>query len=356
MLRPATCRPWIETGRYGMLYVDKVIFSDNNPILFTRINEIGDIFLCTLSERNEQNIKWLIGKTEPNIIIRMLQNRIDIREAMLMSSDKLVINYENKKYVIDYASPDWNPESPYLPKPDSYLYPEPGEFDKQISYFEYLRERNEKNMQVNTYDELKYALFDKLISLENILKLDDKDYELGDIRKEHNALYDFVKECELIGEYYAYKENPRHPHESWADYLSKQQKVHPEADEKVLRFIYDIFHCHGSDSSNLEHLRLTFRAGYCYYFAVILNTAFGMGREDVYLTAPYGHFVWIDPKNKIPYDVEGVYDGECECFIPEHELRKNGMINDFLHVSEKSYGAKKDEIEKLMRKYTENKQ
>lgn len=51
------------------------------------------------------------------------------------SSERISVDYKGDDYVISYNNSDWNDDSPYLPKADSYMYAEDGEFDEDIAYF-----------------------------------------------------------------------------------------------------------------------------------------------------------------------------------------------------------------------------
>ena len=84
-----------------------------------------------------------------------------------------------------------------------------------------------------------------------------------------------------------------------------------------------------SQNTYIEHgeeaLRHTFRAGYCYYFAKILEDAFPGG--EICQAYPYGHIVYV--YDGIPYDINGIcdYDVSDEDFIPISKID----INDFKH-------------------------
>lgn len=105
-----------------------------------------------------------------------------------------------------------------------------------------------------------------------------------------------------------------------------------EHDPKIIQFIADIVY----DPRNLDSsLWNFFRAGYCYYFAVMLQTAFGGG--TICHAEPLGHIVWVDA-NGCAYDIEGAYLPE------EHDCRKltdiaflGDLIYDFLHVPGKEF-------------------
>ena len=95
-----------------------------------------------------------------------------------------------------------------------------------------------------------------------------------------------------------------------------------------------------------EIIRHQFRAGYCYYFAKILQIAYPNGK--VCLAYPFGHFVY-EYENKY-YDIEGENQGEdVEYFIPESFINKD-MLGDFLHNGTE-HNTFKEEIEMIKNKW-----
>lgn len=126
----------INTGRYGKLYYDKILFEAQYPIIFSCKNEYGEIFIGVCCQYNEQAHRWLLGKTEPTNIVRVLRDEITIRQLLTeYCSKRMSVAYMNGAYVMDYHSDDWEKDSIYLPKKDSYMWAEPGEFDEEIGYF-----------------------------------------------------------------------------------------------------------------------------------------------------------------------------------------------------------------------------
>lgn len=124
----------------------------------------------------------------------------------------------------------------------------------------------------------------------------------------------------------------------------------PEVDEQVLQFITDMV-CHAAATEEeYEIIRSTFCAGYCYHFAHMLKHTFKRG--EVCWAAPFGHFVWVDD-NGIPYDVEGMNDGEQIYNIPESYL--GDMIKDFTHIpGEKIPKTTEEDIIAIIRKYEDD--
>ena len=112
--------------------------------------------------------------------------------------------------------------------------------------------------------------------------------------------------------------------------ISENLKFFPDASVDVLEFIVNFLY-HGVPEVPLdvscESVRSTFRAGYCFYFAIMLRAAFMRG--TVCHAYPFSHIVWVD-NDGIPYDVEGVYSGEAEKYVPIEEMGTD--IVSFKHV------------------------
>lgn len=128
-------------------------------------------------------------------------------------------------------------------------------------------------------------------------------------------------------------------------YITTQ--VNLGANPIIIEFIHDFLTHQGSDKA--EILRSQFRAGYCYYFAHILKTAFKRG--SVCWAAPFGHFVWKD-EDGISYDVEGLYTGEYKKLIPEYYL--GSAVQDFLHIQHLIHNTSQEEIQHIINKYKED--
>lgn len=119
-------------------------------------------------------------------------------------------------------------------------------------------------------------------------------------------------------------------------------------DEGVLTFIEQFLMHEGKENS--EVIRHLFRAGYCYYFALMLQEAFQRG--IICVAYPFGHIVWVDGKNEhsgVAYDIEGVYEGEAEEFIPVEYL--GDTIEDFMHVPGKTAFANKTQVSSIYNNY-----
>lgn len=138
----------------------------------------------------------------------------------------------------------------------------------------------------------------------------------------HQVLQNYDKDCSMIFERARQLQR----------LVTENLQYAPNANEEVLRFIGN-FLFHGVPEvpleTSCESIRSTFRAGYCYYFAIMLRAAFQRGK--ICHAYPFSHIVWLDD-NDIPYDVEGVYFGEAEKFVPIELLEDD--IEGFKHVNE----------------------
>lgn len=135
-------------------------------------------------------------------------------------------------------------------------------------------------------------------------------------------------------------------------FIDNNLRFYPEANPAVLEFIANFLY-HGVPEVDLEtsaeSVRSTFRAGYCYYFAVMLQAAFGRG--EICWAAPFGHMVWMD-ENKVPYDIEGVNESDCDYYIPISHIGDG--INDFKHVPGMEFNATDEFIYEAIQKYLED--
>ena len=135
-------RKFVKTEKYGTLYVDRILFESYYPVLFSYKNDRNDIFIVICCQNCAQGIKWMVGKTTPLAIVKMLRDEITIRELITMhTSEKFSIDYKDGKYDCKYVSKEWEKDSAYLPKEDSYIMAELGEFDDDIEYFTSIEEK-----------------------------------------------------------------------------------------------------------------------------------------------------------------------------------------------------------------------
>lgn len=95
--------------------------------------------------------------------------------------------------------------------------------------------------------------------------------------------------------------------------------------KQILEFIAGVrFQCSPacSTDTSVETIRYLFEAGYCYYFARMLEDAFPGG--DVCLMYPFGSKIMY---YVVIYDISGVSDAEYKSLIPIKYL--GDCVNDF---------------------------
>lgn len=136
----------------------------------------------------------------------------------------------------------------------------------------------------------------------------------------------------------------------------KEKNYYPNADEKVLQFIYQFVYTNleefGDESVEMamynraETMYDLFKCGYCYYFAIMLKAAFNRGQ--ICWAAPLGHIVWVDDDG-VPYDIDGVNDSECEYYIPTSYIKE--AIVDFKHVPGEEFNASLKYINDAIARY-----
>lgn len=164
-------KEFIKLNKYGQLYIDKVLFESYFPIIFTCVNDDRDIFISVCCQNNEKGCKWLLGKTNAISIVRLLKDEITIRQLLLeYSLGQISVNYINNGYVVDYNNSDWDDNSPCLPKEDSYMFAEDGEFDDEIDYFSSLDDHNHVDYNAECYKSIAEILGTINIEIEPMAK------------------------------------------------------------------------------------------------------------------------------------------------------------------------------------------
>jgi hypothetical protein len=127
---------FVELEKYGQLYLDRVLFESYYPIIFICKNDKREIFICVCCQNNKKGIRWLIGKTSTISIVKMLEDKITIRQLLLdCSIGRISVYYDGSRYNVEYNNSDWDEDSEYLPKKNSYICADDVEFDDDIRYF-----------------------------------------------------------------------------------------------------------------------------------------------------------------------------------------------------------------------------
>lgn len=187
--------------KYGELFIDKIIFESYYPILFTMKNDNGDLFLCVCHQNDFEAQRWLLTKTSPSVMLKVLKDEITLREAFVyypglrvsieMNDNSIVYRYDEQQ--------DWDYQnSRLLPDMGEYLEADSNEFDEEINYF-YTMESSIYHSNQFKYSDSVYIADWKLIyeSMASVdyssdkLEISDVLYEIdldGINQKDHNPL------------------------------------------------------------------------------------------------------------------------------------------------------------------------
>lgn len=120
------------------LEFEKVFFECGYPVLFTARDSNKNLFLCVCCQADENGKKWLVRETKTSIVIKMLQDRITLRDAFICGNGKKYSISEKKGHftVACDVETDWNDKtSMFLPDAGEFLDAEDGEFDEEISFY-----------------------------------------------------------------------------------------------------------------------------------------------------------------------------------------------------------------------------
>lgn len=128
-------KKFVKTEKYGQLYVEKVFLETYFPVIFTCTNDDNEDFFAVCCKSDASGCKWLIAKIDPEGIIELLSNSITMRDLLLTAKDKFSVDYIEKQYSISYDQEVFAANSVFLPKKDSFMYAEEGEFDDEIAYY-----------------------------------------------------------------------------------------------------------------------------------------------------------------------------------------------------------------------------
>lgn len=122
----------------GQLTIEKILFDAGYPILFTCRSDGGKLYLCVCCQYNELGKKWLLAETVPDVVVKMLRNKVTIRDAFLMAEGKrFTIIQKDGLSIKENVLEDWDAEkSIFLPDAGEYMEAESGEYDEEILFYE----------------------------------------------------------------------------------------------------------------------------------------------------------------------------------------------------------------------------
>lgn len=117
------------------LILDTILFESKYPVLFTCRNA-NDIYLFSCCLVNAAIVKWIATKTNYESLIRLLQNKITIRDAFIDGcEEKIMIEYDGVNVGYKEVDKKLVPEA-LLPTSGEYMDAEEDEFEEEIAVFE----------------------------------------------------------------------------------------------------------------------------------------------------------------------------------------------------------------------------
>lgn len=138
--------------RFKNISLDKVLFESKYPVMFTCKND-NDIYLFICCLVNSNSIKWIGTKTNYDILIAMLENKVTIHNAFLSVTDeKIVIEYNSDKVTYSILKSD-DIQKDLLPTAGEYMDAEDDEYIQEITEFKLRNDNNEYKIQplINNY-------------------------------------------------------------------------------------------------------------------------------------------------------------------------------------------------------------
>ena len=121
---------------FNKLNMDIILFESKHPILFTCKNG-QEVYLFSCCLMNASVVKWIGTKIDYEILVRLLENKITIREAFLNGADeKLLIKYNGKDVQCNSIVKEQIPVK-LLPTAGEYMDAEEDEFVEEIDIFKF---------------------------------------------------------------------------------------------------------------------------------------------------------------------------------------------------------------------------
>ncbi|MBV7271642.1 hypothetical protein JMF89_04060 [Clostridiaceae bacterium UIB06] len=157
-------KPYFENIKgVGSLDIEYIIFESEYPVLFTCRDTYNNLYLCLCCDiRNEQ--RWIISKTNSQVVIDMLSDKITLYDSLRSPYDKnYVVTWsyvEQKETVLECQFSEMDELD--LPVKDEYIEAEDGEFEEYIGDLELNEDRkfkiittSSKKMQFHSMSKIK---------------------------------------------------------------------------------------------------------------------------------------------------------------------------------------------------------
>lgn len=130
--------------KFKNIHLDTVLFESRYPILFTCVCG-RDVYLFVCCLFTNEVVKWIGTKTNDDILIKLLENKITIRDSFVTGNNKkIMIDYKvDGVHLNELFSTEIPPQ--LLPTVGEYMEAEEGEYFDEISHFK-KRLNRQKNL------------------------------------------------------------------------------------------------------------------------------------------------------------------------------------------------------------------
>ena len=128
---------------WGMIFVEYI-----RPILFTCVDEYGELYICSCYLADAKSVNWMLAKTTEEAVLNLLKDKISIHDIFYQAGEYI--------YLIKLSAGNSEPTavrklicdipSEFFPTDGYYMEAEDGEFDEEI---EELQSRiNERDYEI----------------------------------------------------------------------------------------------------------------------------------------------------------------------------------------------------------------
>lgn len=142
---------------FNELNMDTILFESKYPVLFT-CTQGQDVYLFSCCLVNAKVVKWIGTKTDYEILIQLLEDKITIQDAFLNGEkEKLLIEYNGTNVQCKVIEKEQIPNE-LLPTAGEYMEAEEDEFTEEIATFKSRMENFEFKifLRRDSYSPLRY--------------------------------------------------------------------------------------------------------------------------------------------------------------------------------------------------------
>lgn len=142
---------------FNELNMDTILFESHYPVLFT-CTKGQDVYLFSCCLVNATVAKWIGTKTDYEILIQLLEDKITIQDAFLNGEkEKILIEYNGTNVQYNVVAKEQIPNE-LLPTAGEYMEAEEDEFTEEIATFKSRMENFEFKiiLSKNRYSVLRY--------------------------------------------------------------------------------------------------------------------------------------------------------------------------------------------------------